>query len=47
MLYLLIQSFTKDMSAKNLVIVESPGKINKIQGFLGSKFKGCGIIWSH
>ena len=27
------------MSAKNLVIVESPGKINKIQGFLGNKFK--------
>tara|TARA_R110002153_G_scaffold82364_6_gene207901 strand:+ start:279 stop:2579 length:2301 start_codon:yes stop_codon:yes gene_type:complete len=27
------------MSAKNLVIVESPGKINKIQGFLGNEYK--------
>lgn len=27
------------MSAKNLVIVESPGKIKKIQSFLGSNYK--------
>jgi DNA topoisomerase-1 len=25
--------------AKNLVIVESPGKIKKIQGFLGAEYK--------